>query len=456
MKKTKYVDRVRVKTPCSERWEEMIGNDQVRFCSHCAKHVNDISKLTRKEATRLVRASGGSLCIRYISDPRTQVTLFKNDLVRIARRASRMTVGVMSASLSLAAMSYAQDGSPVQPVVTSLPVAESTQPRSGEREKQERPTPGGVSNISGTIQDPQGAVIPGATVTLLDDKGNALQSRTTNDEGKYSFENIDTGSYSISAEAQYFRKFETQVSVTSGSSQTIDATLDIGAVMLSGVVAIEPEFKGELAKAVSNDDVDEARNLIAAGADLNGREDDRTTPLFIAVENGNLEMVRLLLDFGAKVNAKNEEKETPLMKLDEDASKDLVEALIAAGAKVNAVSKSGDTALILAARNAKAEVIQALIYAGADLDAKNENGETALMNAADADNFEAVKILVLAGANVNLKNNDGDTAWDKTSDDEIEDFLVGHGAIVEEKPELPDQQSDDGGDSPPWLRAPAL
>jgi hypothetical protein len=273
---------------------------------------------------------------------------------------------------------------------------------------------------------------------LLDDKGNVLRSGSTDGAGKYLFDNIDAGSYSIRTSAANFHVFSADVSVSAGTSQTADATLEIGEVAVGGVmVSTAPEFKRELTIAVSNDDVDEARNLIAKGSDVNGKEENKTTPLFVAVENGNLEMVRLLLDFGAKVNAKNEEKETPLMKLDDDATKDLVEALFAAGAKVNAVSKNGDTPLILAAQNAKGEVIQSLIDAGAEVDSKNEDGETALMNAADADNFEAVKALVLAGADVNLKDNNGDTAWDKTSDHEIEDFLVGHGAIVEDEPEEP-------------------
>jgi len=308
-----------------------------------------------------------------------------------------------------------------------------------------------AASMSGTITDSNGAVIPGATVLLVDEKGNEVRKGTTNDDGRYSLENIDAGSYQFAAFARGFKRHESAIRVSMGDAESRDVALDPGMIVMGGVMAVvSPEYKGDLAVAVSKDDVEGARNLIAAGRDVNGKEDDKTTPLFIAVENGNLDMIRLLLDFGAKVNARNKDKETPLMKLDEDASKDLVEALIAAGAKVNSVSKEGNTALILAAQGAKPEVVQALIDAGAEIDARNEEGETALITAANFDNFESVKALILAGANVNLKDNDGDTAWDKTSNEEIEDFLVAHGAIVEEKPEEP-ASGEDGEPGPPSI-----
>jgi hypothetical protein len=33
----KFIDSIRVADPCHESWDEMTGNDRVRFCSHCAK-----------------------------------------------------------------------------------------------------------------------------------------------------------------------------------------------------------------------------------------------------------------------------------------------------------------------------------------------------------------------------------------------------------------------------------
>lgn len=59
MSKKKLIDAIEVKNPCSESWEDMRGTASIRFCSHCAHSVNNLSGMTRKEAMRLVRRSEG-------------------------------------------------------------------------------------------------------------------------------------------------------------------------------------------------------------------------------------------------------------------------------------------------------------------------------------------------------------------------------------------------------------
>ncbi|WP_438018312.1 hypothetical protein WMF18_04185 [Sorangium sp. So ce315] len=58
------LDSLRVASPCTARWDEMAGDDRVRFCDHCEKHVYNLSELPRDEAERLVRAAAGDLCAR--------------------------------------------------------------------------------------------------------------------------------------------------------------------------------------------------------------------------------------------------------------------------------------------------------------------------------------------------------------------------------------------------------
>ena len=59
------LDRVEVAAPCSASWEEMAGNERVRFCDHCALNVYNLSAMSRKEAEEMVRAHEGRLCIRF-------------------------------------------------------------------------------------------------------------------------------------------------------------------------------------------------------------------------------------------------------------------------------------------------------------------------------------------------------------------------------------------------------
>src|SRR5690349_9327885 len=101
MKKSGFIDSVRVKEPCSENWDEMTGNDKVRFCSHCSKSVNNISEMTPRKVAKLVMRSNGNLCIRYRVDPVTNGPIFSPQLVKIAGRAG-LAAGVLGASITLA------------------------------------------------------------------------------------------------------------------------------------------------------------------------------------------------------------------------------------------------------------------------------------------------------------------------------------------------------------------
>jgi ankyrin repeat protein len=60
----------------------------------------------------------------------------------------------------------------------------------------------------------------------------------------------------------------------------------------------------DLIRAVVSEDVDEARALLAAGADPNARRFDGATALMLAVRDGHRDIVRLLLDAGCDADAR--------------------------------------------------------------------------------------------------------------------------------------------------------
>ena len=51
------LDNVRVASPCTASWDDMIGDDRVRFCQECTKNVYNLSALSREDAEALLRAS---------------------------------------------------------------------------------------------------------------------------------------------------------------------------------------------------------------------------------------------------------------------------------------------------------------------------------------------------------------------------------------------------------------
>ncbi|HXG94933.1 MAG TPA: carboxypeptidase regulatory-like domain-containing protein [Blastocatellia bacterium] len=63
-----------------------------------------------------------------------------------------------------------------------------------------------TTSISGLVSDPQGAVIPGASVTLRDKATNQQRVATTNEEGRFVFANLDPGLYELTVTATGFKK----------------------------------------------------------------------------------------------------------------------------------------------------------------------------------------------------------------------------------------------------------
>jgi hypothetical protein len=60
------LDQVRVASPCKADWNEMLGDERVRFCLSCEKNVYNLSSMQRDDAENLLRERLGSdLCIRF-------------------------------------------------------------------------------------------------------------------------------------------------------------------------------------------------------------------------------------------------------------------------------------------------------------------------------------------------------------------------------------------------------
>jgi ankyrin repeat protein len=112
--------------------------------------------------------------------------------------------------------------------------------------------------------------------------------------------------------------------------------------------------------------------------------DSTVNDLMTAAHAGELERVNSLIAAGADVNARDESGWSPLMKACYNAElkrgfAGVVQALIAAGADIEAPIGYGVRPLMLAAGYGETAVVEVLLQAGADVLAKNEGGYTALM-----------------------------------------------------------------------------
>ncbi|MEO8726159.1 MAG: carboxypeptidase regulatory-like domain-containing protein [Acidobacteriaceae bacterium] len=84
-----------------------------------------------------------------------------------------------------------------------------------------------TGTVSGTVTDPQGAVVPNAQITLTNVGTNQTRTTTTNANGLYSFSSLQPTSYEVSATSPGFGKFKQRVDVFVGSRSTVDAKLSV-------------------------------------------------------------------------------------------------------------------------------------------------------------------------------------------------------------------------------------
>jgi hypothetical protein len=63
------LDNISVASPCTAPWEEMHGDDRVRFCDQCQLNVYNLSAMTRQAAQQLVAEREGRLCVRFYRRP---------------------------------------------------------------------------------------------------------------------------------------------------------------------------------------------------------------------------------------------------------------------------------------------------------------------------------------------------------------------------------------------------
>ena len=135
------------------------------------------------------------------------------------------------------------------------------------------------------------------------------------------------------------------------------------------------DFK--LHRAVRKNDVKTARELVAAGADVNeGLDSDGRTPLIDAARFNKKDAVRFLLENKADVNKASDNGWTPLHWVVSQGKLSMLKTLVEAGADVNAADKLGNTPLHYAAKFEQYGFVSYLIKHGARTDVRNHEGKT--------------------------------------------------------------------------------
>jgi len=84
------------------------------------------------------------------------------------------------------------------------------------------------ANVQGTVTDPTGAVVPGATVTLTNTATAIQDTATTNSSGAYRFDSLTPGDYEIAVEAKGFEKAIVKRHIGTDETAGVNIALTLG------------------------------------------------------------------------------------------------------------------------------------------------------------------------------------------------------------------------------------
>lgn len=154
-----------------------------------------------------------------------------------------------------------------------------------------------------------------------------------------------------------------------------------------------------LAAAYAND-VEAARTLVAAGADVNHKDASEQSPYLIATSEvgDDPRLLDLFLAHGAVVNDKDSYNGTGAIRAAHRGYPVIIGRLVRAGVDLDHVNRLGWTALLEAVilgdgGRAHQDVVRTLLEAGADPSIRDRDGRTALDRARERDQDEIVSLL---------------------------------------------------------------
>jgi hypothetical protein len=141
-----------------------------------------------------------------------------------------------------------------------------------------------LGSIQGFIKDPSGAMVSGAKI-LVKNQAGLERPVTTNDAGYFIVTNIPPGSYSVSAEARGFKKYESvSNNLAASAALSIDIQLTLGAttetVEVSATASALQTESASVQKDVTREQID--------ALELNGRNPVLMANLVPGTRGGNL------------------------------------------------------------------------------------------------------------------------------------------------------------------------
>src|SRR3982074_3328152 len=126
------------------------------------------------------------------------------------------------------------------------------------------------AQISGTVVDPQGAVVPGAKVTATNQATGIGPSVTTTSTGNYVIPNLQPGTYNVAVDAKGFAKGATEnVVLNLGDQRDLGFKLKVAgsteSVDVTTTAPLIETTKTDVSTSVTNLDIERLPTIAGAG-----------------------------------------------------------------------------------------------------------------------------------------------------------------------------------------------
>src|SRR5262245_40264311 len=144
----------------------------------------------------------------------------------------------------------------------------------------------GTSRVTGVVQDQNGAIVPGAKVTLTNEGTNISFTNTTTSAGVYAFDGIQLGVYTVTVESEGFKKIVSRGNVlTVGQPLTVNADLSVGQTeevvqVTASYERVQTSTSGNLGATVDN------RTLVELPLGLDASSGGRNPLTFVRLQPG--------------------------------------------------------------------------------------------------------------------------------------------------------------------------
>ena len=188
-----------------------------------------------------------------------------------------------------------------------------------------------------------------------------------------------------------------------GSTEILEAVVNS-----SNALSQDSEGNTPLHIALLNDaTLAKVQYIISLTSDVDIRNRDGNSPLFIAVLKNRQKVGEILLAKGADIFATNKNNNSPLrLALRYGGS---VQDWLITSKTITEKDGSGNSVLHYAAEWEYDNAVTFLLSKGADVSVRNANGETPLFSAAKTNNPQIIQLLIDGGADVHARDNLGST-----------------------------------------------